>query len=113
MASFKVPDVPAASQIIPRVRIIDVEAEQYTTLEEEEIPQSEITHHPNFCDPSLLSNSKFRIMGVLCLLFCAAELGITVIINQYTTDAGAFWSVITGIIAGTSEAINEFQLVEI
>jgi hypothetical protein len=107
MASASINEVPTASQVKPRERSVYVEAVQYTTLEENEIPRFMITPYPVSRDPSLSSTSTFRIMGMFCLVFSVVEMGISCFAYQYIISAGAYWSVIAGIIAGTSEAINE------
>jgi hypothetical protein len=76
----------------------DVPAPQWTTSEEDEIPRFEVTPYR---DPTLSLTFTFRFMGALCLLFSAVDMGIGIVIGEYTSSAGAFWSGFCGILAGT------------
>lgn len=107
MDSASTDELPTASQVKPRERSVYVEAVQYTTLEENGIPRFMITPYPVLRDPTLSSTSTFRIIGLFCLVFSVVEMGISCFAYQYITSAGAYWSVIAGIIAGTFDAINE------
>lgn len=93
-------EVPTASQVKPRERSVYVEAVQYTTTEENEVPRSQITLYPVLRDPSQSSTSTFRVMGMFCLVFSVVEMGISSFVYQYIISAGAYWSVIAGLIAG-------------
>jgi hypothetical protein len=110
MASASINEVPTASQVKPRERSVYVEAVQYTTSEENAIPR--FMTYPALRDPYLSSTSTFRITGMFCLVFSLVEMGISCFVYQYIISAGAYWSVIAGIIAGTFEAINECHRVD-
>lgn len=95
--------LPTASQIKPNGHIAYVEAEGFTTFEDQHILQSapvtvaspaSQTHNP-------VIRSAFKIFGMLCLACSIAEMGIGSFAYQYIKGAGAFWSVIMGVIAGS------------
>jgi hypothetical protein len=68
----------------------DVPTPHRTTSEEDEIPRSEITPHRVSRDPTLSSTFTRRLMGALCFLFSAVEIGIGIIISQYKYSAAHF-----------------------
>jgi hypothetical protein len=94
MASVSTRNIPFAFRVNPpRVRLFEVEAVQCTTSEE---APDRVLRDPPRCVPSI-----FKSLGMFCAVFCGVEIGIAGIIFDYTPDAGAFWTVIAGFIAGT------------
>jgi hypothetical protein len=105
MASTLICKVPVASQVEPLDRSVHVEAVQCTTSGGDEIPHSQPTPDRVLRGPPLSSTSTFRKMGMFCVVFCGIEMGLGGVVFAYTHDAGAFWSVVCGFIAGNIVAI--------
>ena len=94
--------LPTASQVKPSGHVAYVEAEGFTTFEDQNIlqlaPMSTVTPASQTHNPVI--RSAFKIFGMLCLACSIAEMGIGSFAYQYIKGAGAFWSVIIGVIAG-------------
>lgn len=96
--------LPTASQVKPNDQISYVEAEGFTSFEEQNIlraaPVNALSTASQTHNPVI--RSAFKIFGMLCLACSIAEMGIGSFAYQYIKGAGAFWSVIIGVIAGSN-----------